>query len=302
MGRYTVLHSLASGGFGVVYMARTAQGGSVAIKEFMPASIACRDGVGSVQVGFRSNEDEKGFKEGVRSFFAEADRVSRIKDARIVDIIDVFEANGTVYYAMVLESGRTLHREICQKGVLSDDDARKIFMDVARGISVLHDNHMLHLDIKPGNLWLRPDGSVVILDFGSSRVQEGRRMKADAMTPGFAAPEQHAGFFAAGLSEKTDMYGFAASLCAGVSGRPPLPAPSRTAADIPLVQARRGQNASRLLALMDWGMQLEPEKRPESMHRMYLDMERMGSASTIASGRRWGVFRSRGVNAGRVQD
>lgn len=258
IGRYTVSRKLSAGGFGVVYLALRSDGQPVAIKEFLPSVMSCRTVSDKGQVKVRNPSHAKRFKEGLDAFFREADILARIHNDRVIQIWDVFEANGTAYFAMPVEKGGTLQALIrSQSTPLSDSKLVHLFSEAALGIQTLHEGGLMHLDIKPSNLWVRPDGSVVVLDLGASRWEdEEGRIAQLARTPGFAAPEQHGTKRARALTVRTDVYGLGASLYAAIERRPAPPAPHRHADDLSLLKRRLGQHSTGLLEVVDKAMSL----------------------------------------------
>ena len=260
---YTITRKLSAGGFGVVYLAQRPDGQSVAIKEFLPSVISCRTPGDKGLVQVKNASLKKRFEEGLESFFREADILSQIHNDRIIQIWDVFEANGTAYFVMPVEKGSTLQTLIrSQAEPLSDAQLIHLFSEAALGIQTLHNAGLLHLDVKPSNLWVRPDGAVVVLDLGASRWEdEEGRMAHLARTPGFAAPEQHGTKRARALSTKTDIYGLGASLYTAIERRPPPPAPSRKPEDAGLLKRRMGQHSTALLEVVDRAISLLPGDR-----------------------------------------
>ena len=258
LGRYTVSRKLSAGGFGVVYLALRSDGQPVAIKEFLPSVMVCRTPSDKGQVEVRNAAHAKRFKDGLEAFFREADTLARIHNDRVIQIWDVFEANGTAYFAMPVEKGGTLQTLIrSQATPLPDAKLVHLFSEAALGIQTLHEAGLMHLDIKPSNLWVRPDGSVVVLDLGASRWEdEEGRIAQLARTPGFAAPEQHGTKRARSLTVRTDVYGLGASLYAAIERRPPPPAPSRHHDDLSLLKRRLGQHSTALLEIVDKSMSL----------------------------------------------
>lgn len=281
VSRYTIVRRLSAGGFGVVYLARRNDGTQVAIKEFLPSVIACRRPQDHGQVRPLAAPDARRFRDGIEAFFREADTLAKIHDDRVIAIWDVFEANGTAYFAMPLEKGITLQAEIRSSPYrLSDARVRDLFIRASQGVEVLHQHGLLHLDLKPSNLWLRPDGSVVVLDLGASRWEdEEGRVGQLVRTPGFAAPEQHGSVKVKALTVRTDVYGLATSLYAALDKSAPPSAPLRSAAKPSFLQRRLGQHASRLLAFVDRGMALKPEDRWPSVAHFRQQLERLSGLS-----------------------
>lgn len=282
LSRYSIVRRLSAGGFGVVYVARREDGKLVAIKEFLPSVIACRRPEDKGIIKLRGSTDTRRFRDGLEAFFREADTLAKIHDDRVIAVWDVFEANGTAYFAMPIEKGITLQAAIRSNPIpMSDAKVREIFIKACQGVEVLHQHGLLHLDLKPSNLWLRPDGSVVVLDLGASRWEdeEGRTGQL-ARTPGFAAPEQHGAVKVKELTVKTDVYGLAATLYATLEGSPPQSAPGRSDKQMPFHQRRLGQHSSRLLSVVDRGMQLNPASRWASAQEMRQALEKLPPLST----------------------
>lgn len=264
LSRYVIHRRLSAGGFGVVYLAeRQPDGRLVAIKEFLPTVIDCRRSTDQGQVNLRVPGQEARYQDGLEAFFREADILSRIDDPRVIQVWDVFQANGTAYFAMPLEKGGTLQAMVrSSRRPVPDAELRRIFIEACKGVEALHAASLLHLDLKPSNLWLRPDGSVVVLDLGASRWEdEEGRVAHLARTPGFAAPEQHGAKRTKGLTIRTDVYGMAASLYACIEKTAPRPAPERHPEDRPLSDRRMGQRSPGLLSVVDRGLSLLPGDR-----------------------------------------
>jgi len=268
--RYIIEKMNSYGGFGVIYIAKHEDGRTVALKEFLPSMLNCREKIIKTKEGnleapvvLKDPESIKKFNKGLDAFFKEADTVARIRDDRVVAILDVFEANGTAYFAMPLEQGETLNKLIKRNRFgVSEKRIQQIFIDAASGIEVLHNHGILHLDIKPGNLWVRPDGSVLVLDLGASREKENYQLLGPAArTAGYAAPEQHTSIKKAKLSVQTDVYGLAASMYSCLEGKAPPEAPLRKETDLDYSILRAGQYSSGLLELIDDGLRLKQEDR-----------------------------------------
>jgi serine/threonine protein kinase len=93
---------------------------------------------------------------------------------------------------MRYERGRTLQQQIqLRQDQMSERLVRHVFMHLLNGLREVHTHKLLHLDIKPANVYLRTDGSPVLLDFGAARqtLTTSRPKLAPMYTPGFAAPE-----------------------------------------------------------------------------------------------------------------
>lgn len=268
LNEYTIVRELSSGGFSVVYLALDERDAKFAIKEYLPQSLARRGAGANVTV--LSELDRTTFQLGLRCFFDEGRVLASIRHPNIVRVSNFFRANQTVYMVMDYTVGRPLSREIeLNPQGLAEPLLRRVFAEVVAGLREVHRHHLLHLDIKPANIYLRRSGSPILLDFGAARqaiVQETQSFSA-MYTPGYAAPEQFTGQ-REGLGPWTDLYALGASLHAAMGAGVPPPANARMKQDDyqPLIATGRAKAYSReLRALVDQCLQLDPQQRPGSL-------------------------------------
>lgn len=282
--KYIIQRKISSGGFGAVYLARTITNRSVAIKEFLPAGIKCRTIPNTQEINLGFEEDKENFILGLESFFQEADTVAKINNSKIIKILDVFKENGTAYFVMPIEQGESLYSYmIRQKKRISDEELKRVFIDASIGLASLHEHNLLHLDLKPGNLWVRPNGDLVILDLGATRDKNNYlNLKPPARTPGYAAPEQHnrRKGHPAELTVQTDIYGLAASIYSCIEKHPPPEATKRKDDDIPYQILRAGQVDDGLLKVIDDGLRLSPNERIKNATEFRIRLESLPKLST----------------------
>lgn len=292
IGGYRILRKISSGGFSIVYLASDGADRLYAIKEYLPASLVRRGpGESSPRV---SPEHVATYRHGLKAFFEEGRALARIPHPNIVRVVNFFRENGTVYLVMAYESGRSLqelilrHRGRPDRGVLSERHIRGVFDRVLQGLREVHANRLLHLDLKPANVYLRHDGTPLLLDFGAARQAIG----GDAprlfpmFTPGFAAPELHAQSEA--LGPWTDLYGIGATLFACMLGVAPPPSQQRLGEDgVPSALAGlRGVYSGALLEIVHGCLALTPLERPQSVFTVQrsLRMSAMRAEAVHASG------------------
>src|SRR5262252_838107 len=234
---YRVLRVLAHGGFSFVYLAHDENDSPVAIKEYLPATLAVRTN-GALNPNV-PEEDSATFKYGMKCFFEEGRALAGLSHPNVVRVLNFFRANETVYLVMRYERGRTLQQHIVQRrGVLEEPWIRKTFAELLNGLREVHSNKLLHLDIKPGNVYVRNDGTPPLIDFGAARQtlsEEGAKLPP-TFTPGFASPEQHAK--RDDLGPWSDIYSVGATIYACMAGTPPQSADQRALKDT-LVPVRR---------------------------------------------------------------
>lgn len=275
--QYKIERVISTGGFSIVYLAYNEHGIPVAIKEFMPAGMSLRHGDQGVK--FANTDDERRFQMGLRTFFREAEAISRIDDRSVVRILNFFLANQTAYLVMPFEHGRTLQRLIINEyDSLTDAYVQRIFCDVLRGIKVFHSNDILHLDLKPSNIWMRSDGTAMIIDFGTSKIgKDGKSHLPPMHTPGFAAPEQHRKHYKPEkIGPWTDIYNFGATIYSCIEGEPPITADERMESDqLPKLETRwAGQYSAKMLRMVDRMLRLDIERRPQDASGILESIER----------------------------
>lgn len=275
--QYTIERVISTGGFSIVYLAYNEHGIPVAIKEFMPAGMDLR--AHGVDANIKNKQDDRRFQMGLRGFFKEAEAISRLDDKSVVKILNFFLANNTAYLVMPFEHGRTLQKLIVSEHeTIHDRLVQRLFCDVLQGICVFHSNDILHLDLKPSNIWIRSDGSSMIIDFGTSRIgKDGKNHLPPMHTPGFAAPEQHKKYY---RPEKigiwTDIYNFGATIYSCIEGEPPVVAEQRMEFDsLPKLEQRwAGQYSAKMLRMVDKMLRLDPERRPQDARQILDSMSR----------------------------
>jgi serine/threonine protein kinase len=249
---YRIQRLLATGGFSCVYLAHDENDVPVAVKEYRIAQ-----------------DDRAKFLHGMRCFFEEGRALTRFAHPNVVRVLNFFRANDTVYLVMRYERGRTLHEHLAQhRGVLDEAWIRGTFAQLLNGLREVHTNKLLHLDIKPANIYLRTDGSPLLLDFGAARYAlsgEGAKLPP-TYTPGYAAPEQH--LWRDLLGPWSDIYSVGATMYATLAGgEPPMAAHLRVTKD-DYVPARRvwgAKYSAELLDIVDWCLRLDHLERPQSV-------------------------------------
>ncbi|MBV2235323.1 MAG: serine/threonine protein kinase [Sterolibacterium sp.] len=267
---YRIERQLAHGGFSIVYLARDASGAAVAIKEYLPSRLATRTGDSPVPVV--EEKHQAAFRRGMKGFFEEGRVLAGLDHPNVVRVLNFFRANETAYLVMRYERGRTLQEHIQhQSGTLSENFIRTVFTRLLNGLREIHMRKLLHLDIKPANIYLRADGHPVLLDFGATRQGLGDNDPGlgSVHTPGYAAPEQtgNAAETAATQGPWTDIYAVGATLYACLSGSTPLAADLRARGEVlePAQQRWRKTYSLQLLELIDWCMRLPIAERPQSV-------------------------------------
>ncbi|WP_150046003.1 MULTISPECIES: serine/threonine protein kinase [Methylomonas] len=265
--QYMVERELAHGGFSSVYLARQIQDQvQVAIKEYLPRKLAHRTWNNLVVPN--SEEMRPMFMRGRSLFFEEAKVLATLKHPNIVEVINFFQANDTVYMVMTYDYGITLDK-ILQKRLLaiSEEFLLKVFRLLLNGVAVIHSRSFIHLDIKPANILIRAENDPLLLDFGAIRKypQQSSPRQAKILTTGFSPIEQYDNQSL--LGPWSDIYAIGASMRVCLDAKLPPPSTDRLKQDqLPLaVKAFKRKYPEYLLKAIDWAMAVQPQERPQSV-------------------------------------
>ncbi len=266
---YRIDKTIGGGGFSLVYIATHIDDNEqVVIKEYLPSNQARRSEDGQVEP--LSVEMASPYRQGIKRFFDEASALAKVNHANIVRVENLFRANNTVYMVMRHEHGKDLRWYIKSKsGNLSEKFIRTIFPKLLLGLRELHNNHLLHLDIKPANIFLRPGGKPLLLDFGAAQVASvgNKPIGPFTLTLGYAPIEQH---LSGHLGPWTDLYALGASMLACITGKAPPPATERAAKDTykPATRIYARQYSPQLLEAIDWCLEMNQLARPQSVQEL----------------------------------
>ena len=270
---YHLERVLGHGAFGITYLATdTNLRRAVAIKEYLPGQFARRESDSTVHPLTEELAEE--YDAGLKGFLSEARTLAQFEHPSIVRVHHVFEANHTAYMVMQYEDGESLDRILKQGGTLDESELLHILNPLLAGLETIHARGFVHRDIKPANIFLRVDGSPVLLDFGSARqAQAGEaRTLTNFVSPGYAPIEQYIG-----KSDQqgpwSDIYGLGATLYRAMTGRAPNDAVDRSQSiardrhdtfQTSAVGAQRSYSTE-LLAAVDSALAFRTQDRPQSI-------------------------------------
>jgi serine/threonine protein kinase len=270
---YRIEKPLSSGGFSIVYLARDEGGTPYAIKEYLPASLPLR--TESLEIKFDDEANLNIFRHGLKCFFEEGRALAMITHPNVVRVENFFRANDTCYMVMQYVRGRTLQFHIQRhRHEFTEQFIRRIFNQLMNGLREVHANKLLHLDIKPANIFVAMEGRPVLLDFGAARItlsEEAMKLKP-MYTAGFAAPE-HYRFDPAELGPWSDIYSVGATMYTCIAGTPPQAGDSREEKDriIPLRTLARQPYSDNLYEIVDACLSVDFHKRPQTAY----DLQKM---------------------------
>jgi serine/threonine-protein kinase len=208
-GKYRILQKIGQGGMSVVYLARNERANKQwAIKEVR------KDGVHDYEV----------VKQGL---VAEIDMLKRLSHPHLPSIIDVIDSPDSFIIVMDYIEGNPLDKAIEATGAQSQENVIEWAKQLCDTLGYLHSRTppIIYRDMKPANVMIKPDGQVVLIDFGTAREYKNTSV-ADTTclgTRGYAAPEQFGGM--GQTDARTDIYCLGATIYHLVTGHNPCTYP-----------------------------------------------------------------------------
>lgn len=278
---YTIEQVLGQGGFGITYrVTAKIKTGNItvktrfAVKEFFPSD--CWRDPGSAVMKFSPNHEDE-IKESLSDFINEGKRLQKIcqKNSNIVNVNEVFEdkATGTAYFVMEYLAGGDLCSMVkSYGGGVSEATMMSILNPIANAVQFLHENNMLHLDIKPDNIVMRQSDDPneadipVLIDFGIS-VHFKKDGSPTTKNPnkgtsqGYSPTEQYAGV--THFAPQYDIYALAATCFYMLAGCDPKSAFEVTSNDIR--NELEGKASERTIDAIVHGMRKDASDRPKTI-------------------------------------
>ena len=208
-GKYKILNEIGKGGMSTVYLAVNERANKPwAIKEVR------KDGVDNFEVVKQSQ-------------IVETNLLKKLKHPHLPSIIDVIDQNDSILIVMDYIEGKPLSDTLTEKKSLSCEEVIEWAKQLCDVLEYLHTRKpsIIYRDMKPSNIMLKPDGSVILIDFGTAR--EFKEKNTDDTvclgTQGYAAPEQFGGY--GQTDARTDIYCLGATIYHLVTGHNPSEPP-----------------------------------------------------------------------------
>jgi serine/threonine protein kinase len=262
---------IGEGGFGIVYRAydQSLQR-DVALKEYMPASLAARKGW---NVAPRSDAHAAAFAAGLRSFVNEAHLLAMFDHPSLVKVYRFWEENGTAYIVMPRYEGLTLKATLKRLGHPPDEAWLKdLLRPLLDALELIHHQRCFHRDIAPDNILILTQGRPLLLDFGAARQAIGDFTHAltAILKPGYAPLEQYAEVPSMKQGAWTDIYALASVVYFAITGQTPMPSVGRVVSDTlePLASVAAGRYSDRFLRAIDKALAVRPEDRPQDVAQL----------------------------------
>jgi len=260
---YRLTSVLGAGGFGITYLARdTNLEKDVAIKEYMPGSVAVRRADGTITPTNAGHEHD--YRWGLERFIQEARTLAKFSHPHIVRVNRFFEANGSGYMVMDYEAGESLKAWIKRNPFPAEQALKILLAPLLDGLEKVHEAGFLHRDIKPDNIFIRKDGGPVLIDFGSARQAVGGATQTltTIVSPGYAPFEQYTTSSQQG--PWSDIYALSGVLYFAVTGNNPPDAITRMKTDM-LPQAlgvARMRYSGPFIDAITWALAHDEAARP----------------------------------------
>ena len=274
---FEIKEVIGGGGFGIVYRAWDHQlERTIAIKEFMPATLAVRND--DLTLVLRSERFSKTFHAGLNSFIQEARLLARFNHPNLLHVLRFWVQNDTAYMGTAFYSGTTLSQLHNQRPeMISEAWIRCLLPPLFGAINTIHQEGYLHRDISLDNIQIQENGVPVLLDFGSARKAIGNLSDETEtmLKPGFAPIEQYSDDNESEQGTWTDIYALGAVLHTLIVGAPPPVSVVRSIEDNyqPLVQLKPEGYSLPLLHAIDRALALQPEDRPQTVDQLAALME-----------------------------
>lgn len=275
-GRYFMGNVLGEGGFGITYIGYDlVLDIKVAIKEYFPQNAAHRDGITSSLIWYTGVIDEKEREKGYNNFRKEAQKIAKIDEMHsIVRVRDTFLDNNTAYIVMDYVAGVSLKDKVRKEGPMELSELLELLLPMMEDLAEVHKLGLIHRDISPDNIVIRPDGRVKLLDLGAAMdISTGSGEQTQLVAKkGFSPPEQYAS--AGKIGPWTDVYSLCATIFYCVTGKVIPSAIDRiSGSNIEIPSELNKTTAEKVLNELSQGLELDIHKRIQSVDELLLKLQ-----------------------------
>jgi protein kinase-like protein len=260
IGRYRIVDRLGKGAMGVVYSAHDG---------LMERSVA-------IKIMMTDLEDDP---ETSTRFYREARSAGQLVHPNIITIFDMGEDEGRPFIVMELLEGQTLNKYLERPEAADVESKIDLMIQMCAGLHAAHSHGIFHRDVKPGNLLVRPNGELKIVDFGIARIASSNMTASGLIvgTPDYMSPEQARG---QEVDQRSDIFSAGAVFYLMLTGRKPFAAPDLTAvlakvqAEAPL-PIRESEAPAPLARLVMKALAKQPAERYQTCAQMIAELERL---------------------------
>ena len=282
-GKYRIEKLIGQGGFGITYLGeQVSLGRKVAIKEFFMKDLCNRDS-GDSRVYTLSKGSTELVERYRAKFIKEARNLASLRHPNIVSVIDIFESNDTAYYVMEYHSGGSLADKV-KNGPLAEADAVRYIRQAAAALDYIHARQIMHLDVKPANILLDDEDSVVLIDFGLAKQYDEAGHQTSAtpvgISHGYAPMEQYRSGGVETFSPVVDIYSLGATLYKLVTGLTPPEASDIFDSGLPKLPTTLSAGVR---SAIEKSMQPRRVERPQSIGEFLALLDSAKVAATAAT-------------------
>lgn len=270
VGEFEITRRIGDGGFSIVYLARDhSLDRTVALKEYMPSSLATR--IGATQVQPRSQRCRDTFEAGLKSFVNEAKLLAQFDHPALVKVYRFWEAHGTAYMVMPFYQGVTVKDAVrAMPEPPGEAWLMTLLAPLTEALMVIHAERCYHRDVAPDNVILLASSSKpLLLDFGAARRVIGDMTQGLTviLKAGYAPVEQYAEIPGMKQGPWTDVYALAAVVYWAITGSTPPASVGRMMSDsfVPLAKCAAGRYSMRFLQTIDRALVVLPERRTQTI-------------------------------------
>ena len=234
--KYQLLNVLGEGGFSLTYrgiwktevqgdLGKLQTNVPVCIKEFFFKDY-CRRNPQTSFVETNNETAKEIFDKNKEKVIREARILSEIHHPNVVNVLEVFKQNNTVYIVMEFIAGHSLKQEVEQNGVFTEEKLRPIIYRIGQALDYIHEKNILHLDIKPSNILITKNNNPKLIDFGISKRydlsnDQETSTTLQAASKGYASIEQYDSEAMQVFSPRPDIYSLGATMYFLLTGQTP---------------------------------------------------------------------------------
>ena len=203
VGDYRVVSKLGEGGMGMVYKGQhAALGQVVAIK--------------SLHSALMNNQSAK------ERFIREAQALARVTHPNIISLLNFINNDTGCFIVMEFAEGEDLEAKLQKMGIIPPEQCLPWFVEACRGLSFAHKQGIIHRDIKPSNIIVHPSGRTKLLDFGTAKLVDAKRLTQQGMTLGTIVYMSKEQLLGKPLDARSDIYSLGVTLYEALTGKLPF--------------------------------------------------------------------------------
>jgi len=266
--RYTILHQIGQGGFGITYKAIDSLTDQyVCIKELFISGHNFRES--SYRVTSQTNTEQFNFTYFKHKFLEEGKRLAQFNHPNIVRVIDFFQDYNTAYLIMEFIEGESLKHFVERHKRLNQKQALFLCEQLLSAVKDLHNKGLLHRDIKPDNILIKSNKELVLIDFGLAKAYDQYNDMTSTLvilSHGYAPPEQYSKEGKKG--PYTDIYAIGATIYFLLTGIRPTQSTDRHFEKLKSISTYNPEIDQKIILAVEKCMELIPTKRFQTVQEL----------------------------------